>query len=114
MCGNFKLLPPANEVCGKVMFLYLSVSHTVRGGVSAPLHAGIHTLQADTPQGGVCLGVSPRQTPPWADTPPPPGWPLQWTVHILLECILVQFYIYFNTSIPLNTSLSRFSTTTIQ
>ena len=44
---------PANEVWGKVMFLHLSVSHSVHGGVvSAPFHAGIHP---------------PRQTPP----PPP-------------------------------------------
>ena len=34
-----------------------------------PLHAGIH---------------SPGQTPP-------PRWPLQWTVRILFECILVLF-----------------------
>ena len=37
---------------------------------------------------------SPGQTPPWADTPwqanTPLGRPLQQTVHILLECILVR------------------------
>ena len=51
---------------------------------------------------GVCLSTrgrctSPRQTPSQADTPrqtpsrqtPPGRWPLQWTVHILLECILI-------------------------
>ena len=37
--------------CGKVMFLHLSVSYSIHGGVSAPVHAGIHT--------------PPGQTPPW-------------------------------------------------
>ena len=41
--------PLANEVWGKVMFLHLSVSHSVHGGqVSAPLHAGIHTPPRQT------------------------------------------------------------------
>ena len=43
----FTSLPPTKEVWGKVMFLYLSVIHSCRRGVSAPLHAGIHP-QADT------------------------------------------------------------------
>ena len=37
------------------------------------------------PQEGRC--TPPKQTPPWAGTPP--RWPLQRTVLILLECILV-------------------------
>ena len=68
-----------NSSYGKVMFLHLSVSHSVHRG---------------------CLGRPPRQTPPWAATPlgrhplgsqPPPRArrPLQQTVRILLECILV-------------------------
>ena len=36
--------------CGKVMFLHLSVSHSVHEGVSASVHAGIHP-PADTPPG---------------------------------------------------------------
>ena len=32
-------------------------------------------------------GRHPLDNPP----PPPPGWPLHWTVRILLECILVTF-----------------------
>ena len=47
------LLPPANEVWGKLMFLHLSVIQS-KGGGSVPLHARIHT---------------PRQTPPLVDTP---------------------------------------------
>ena len=63
------LLPPTNEVRGKVMFLHLSVSHFVHGGCTHPL--GRHP-QADTPLGRHPLGrhLLPRQTPPpQADTP---------------------------------------------
>ena len=62
--------------CGKVMFLHLSVSHSVHGGVSTSVHAGIHTPQADTP----LLGRHP---------PSPSRRPLQRMVRILLECFLV-------------------------
>ena len=41
------LLPPANEVWGKVMLLHLSVILSM--GVSAPLHAGIPTRPGQTP-----------------------------------------------------------------
>ena len=54
---SLDLLPPANEVWGKVMFLHLSVSHSVHMG------SGVYTPQADTPQ------AETRQTPPWAETP---------------------------------------------
>ena len=51
------------------MFLHLSVSHSVhRGWVSAPLHSGIH-LVGRHPH-------PPRQTTPWAGTPPPADTPL--------------------------------------
>ena len=70
--------------CGKVMFLHLSVSHSVHRG-STSVHAGIHP---------------PGQTPPWADTPPgqtpPSRRPLQRTVRILLECFLVSLQVLFN------------------
>ena len=56
------LLPPANEVCEGYVFTGVCLS-TGRG-VSAPLHAGIHTPRADTPQAD-----TPRQTPPLAGTP---------------------------------------------
>ena len=61
--------------CGKVMFSQASVFLSTGGGVHP---------RADPPPG---------QTPPLADSPlrqtPPPRLPLQPTVHILLECILV-------------------------
>ena len=72
--------------------LHLSVSHSAHSGGGA---------------GGVCLSACkdspPKQTPPGrhppADTPladpPPSGWPLQRTVRILLECILVSLQVYF-------------------
>ena len=81
--------------CGKVMFLHLSVSHSVHrvcvGQTPPPEDISQHAL---------------GQTPPWADIsqhalgqtypsmhcdrpPPPPRRPLQWTVRILMECILV-------------------------
>ena len=80
--------------CGKVMFLHLSVSHSVHRGLSASVHSGIHTpmgrhppwahttplgRQPPTP-GQTTPGLTPpRQTPPvhagihsppWADSPP--------------------------------------------
>ena len=58
--------------CGKVMFLHLSV-----------------ILSPDTPLG---RHTSPQADPllHQADDPPPTRQPLQWTVCILLECILVK------------------------
>ena len=75
--------------CGKVMFLQMSVSHSGRhpSGQTLPLDRnplGSHIPQADT---------SPRQTHPPGrhapDTSVFPRRPLQRTVRILLECILV-------------------------
>ena len=85
---------------GKVMFLYLSVilstgecllrcmlEYTHPPGRHTPHPLGSHPLPwADT-------HPSPADTNPWADTPPrqtpPSRWLLQWTVRILLECIIV-------------------------
>ena len=54
------------------MFLHLSVSHSVHGGVPAPVHAGIHPLSRP-PRQTHPLGRRPNR----ADTPPigrhPPG-----------------------------------------
>ena len=55
----------------KVMFLHLSVSHSVHRGASASVHAGIHP-RADTP---------PEQTIPSGN---------KWAVRILLKCILLE------------------------
>ena len=45
--------------------------------------------QAHTPTGRLPLAGTPGQADtPWPDTPPSQRWPLQWTVRILLECIL--------------------------
>ena len=67
-----------NEVA-KVMFLHLSVSHSVhRGGtlVGAPLGPGAPTRTRYTRQDQVHPlgpGTLPRQVPPGSDTPPGPG-----------------------------------------
>ena len=73
----FHIVTVRNSSCGKVTFLHFSVSHS--------LHTG----------GGGVADTAPRQTPPGRHTPlgrhpPPHRWPLQRTVRILLECILVR------------------------
>ena len=85
---NWTYLLAANEVWGKVMFLYLSV--ILFTGGSAPLHAGIHPPgpEAGTPQG---------QTPPQEQTHPRSRSPWRsacWeiratTLQLQLECNLV-------------------------
>ena len=112
------LLPNANEVRDKVMFLHLSVSHSVHRGLST--WAG--TPRPGTPQPGTPpdryqhtptpsqvhpQAGTPPGTPPWQVHPgqvqPPqlPGHSVCWdmvnkqAVHIPLECILVS-YIYFS------------------
>ena len=60
----------------KVMFLHLSVSHSVHRGLSAPVHAGIPAPpdQRQTPQGPEA--APPGSRPPEANTPSsrhPPG-----------------------------------------
>ena len=109
-----KQLPPANECCGKVMFLHLSVNHSVHKGVCIPACNGWGCVSQHA-MGGVCLWVK-GGTPPWADTPradpsghkppwadttpiwadtttrqipPPPRRQLKRAVCILLQCILV-------------------------
>ena len=67
--GNNPCYRPKTKL-RKVMFLHLSVSHSVHKGV-------VYTPQEDTPN-------------PQADTPPP-RWPLNRAVRILLECILVTY-----------------------
>ena len=112
-------LPPANEVCGKVIFSVACVKNSVHGKGGVPrhvppgqVHPQVCTPGRYTPQVGTPWQVHPlgRYTPwqvhlPWAGTPPrqvhPPGQvhpPEQYmlgdtgnkrAVRILLECILV-------------------------
>ena len=77
-------LQPANEVWGKVMFLHLSVSHSVHRGLPRGcLHPGDVCIQEGLPPGGGGLDR-------------PSEWILRDTVNeravrILLECILLRF-----------------------
>ena len=109
---NAFLLPPANEVWGKVIFLHVSVILLTGGstwvgtprGRYTPL--GRYTPQAGTPPGQVhpldrytpWTGTPPRQVHPPGQVHLPPGTPpgnACWDmvnkrmVRILLECILV-------------------------
>ena len=77
-----KLLPPANEVWGKVMFLHLSVSHLLTGGC-IPACTG-----ADTPP-YPSMG---RHIPACTGQTPPGRRLLLWMVGILPECIRVGFF----------------------
>ena len=83
---KFYLLPHANEVCEGYVFTPVCQSFCSQGGVSAPVHAGIHTVPGRHP-----LGRHPP--PPQADISP--GQCMlgdtghKRVVRILLECILV-------------------------
>ena len=82
--------------------IFVPVCHSVQGGVSVSVHAGIPLPQEETP---TPPGAdTPQEQTPWEQTPPqsrhppeadtPPGSRLQHTVNerpvrILLECILV-------------------------
>ena len=65
--------------CGKVMFLHLSVSHSVYGGVSTSVHAGIQPPEQTppcpvhagihTPLPSACWDTHPLSSACW-DTPP--------------------------------------------
>ena len=90
------LLPPTNEVFGKVMFLHLSVILFTRwgeGGVSQ--HAMGMRCVSQHAMGQWC-GRHPLGRKPLGKTPQPTEkQPLKQAVRILLECILV--YCYFDT-----------------
>ena len=86
--------------CGKVMFSQASVilSTGGRGCVAdppPPSDPQSDTPWTDTPGRPPPPGRPPRADTPWADTPSAcwdthtPRRPLQRTIHILLECILV-------------------------
>ena len=63
-----ELLPPANEVWGKVIFLHLSVILFTGGAVPWQVPSGRYTPQAGSP----LLGryTPPGRYTPWAGTPP--------------------------------------------
>ena len=113
-------LPPANKVCGKVMFLHVSVILFTRGdvhGMYAPLpraplphmhpvmHAppAIHDPCYTCPPSPVthapCHTCPPPCTPPWQHGPPPNDMVNERAVRILLECILVLFGVNFTRSL---------------
>ena len=119
MKGYF--IPPANEVWGKVMFLHLSVSHSVQGGslydVTSCLAAWSHVPSGGglclwshvpsrrglCPGGSLCLGVfsvqrslSGREF--LSGRPPPYGE--ERAVRILLECFLLLSYFSMAAIIP--------------
>ena len=76
------------------MFLHLSIILFTGGG--------LHPSEQTPPSGQTRRHPLDRHTP-WADSPLGkhphlPRWPPQWTVRILLECILV--HICFHTSSP--------------
>ena len=125
-CFHLVIFTVRNSSYGKIMFLRLSVILFTGGGITSE-SKGWGCLPLGT--GGVCLlstggctsprqapprqtppgrYPSPRQIPPKADTPQantprrPPQRPLQRTVHILLECILVILLLFLSSSLILS------------
>ena len=92
---NAFLLPPANEVWGKVIFLHLFV--ILFTGGSAPgeglLQGGACSRGSACSRGCLLQGGACSWGVPGGE---PPGWLLLQTVHILLECILVLLHFYPN------------------
>ena len=72
--GAFGFLQPANEVWGKIMFLYLSVGHSVHRRGVCPI---------------ACWDTQPPRQTPSRQTPAriPRDAVNKWAVHILPECI---------------------------
>ena len=112
------LLPPANEVWGKVIFSEACVKNSVHGGCLLQVHAGMPPPWKQTPPGSSHpprKQIPPWSRPPWkqthlpeADTPQEADTPHPWeqtpppqsmfgdmvnarVVRILLECNLVFF-----------------------
>ena len=86
-----QLLPPANKVCTGYVFTPVCQSFCSQGGMSASVHAGIHTPLGRHPRADTLpLG----RHPPLGQTPSPVQCMLGDTgnkraVRILLKCILV-------------------------
>ena len=68
-----ELITVRKRSCEKVMFLHLSVSHSVHRGVSASVHAGIHPLGRHPPPHGQTAPPFPQQTVTAADGRHPSG-----------------------------------------
>ena len=108
----YKLLLPANEVWGKVMFFTcLSVILFTEKGVCTPACNGVCSPQSTpythSPGRHTPLGrhTPPRSTPhPFLGRHPAPRWQLKWAVHILLECNLV---VHISLSSLINIKLSQ-------
>ena len=104
---NAFLLPPANEVWGKVIFSEACVKNSVQGGGSASVHAGIPhppSRPGGTPLAPGTTPLQTRQAPPGTRHPPdqagrhpPPEQSMlgdtanERAVCILLECNLITF-----------------------
>ena len=90
----------------KVMFLHLSVSHSVHGGgVSTPVHAWIHTSprtrgslprSRHPPEGDTPLGADPPEhTPPRSRHPPAQCICMHYGYVILCRVILWNTFLFF-------------------
>ena len=64
----FPIVTTHKRSCRKVMFLHLSVSHSVHRGECLSQHAigGVHPLSKQPPRQTLPWADTPRQTPPWA------------------------------------------------
>ena len=80
-------LPSATKLRRLCFYRRLSVHRGV--GVSASVHAGLPPPRSRHPPSR----HPPEQTPPWEQTPPPEIRPLLRKVRILLECILVIYFL---------------------
>ena len=86
---NKSMFTVRNSSCRKVMFSQVSVCP--RGGVVHPPWPDTTPPWADTP----ARHHTPQPDTPWAGIPPGRR-PLQRTVRILLECILVSSLVFFS------------------
>ena len=69
--AGFSIFTSRNKVVAKVIFLHLSVIHSVHGGMgSASVHARIPPPKEQTPQSRHPHHCPLEQRPPRADTPP--------------------------------------------
>ena len=102
---ELQLLPPANEVAGRICF-YTCLSFCSQGGASSQ-HALLVTWPDGPFPGGVCLWVGGRQTPP----PPPRSqirstggrYASHWNAYlfrVFLKCLLSYDHIVYFCFLP--------------